>query len=324
MKVMEVVLCIGMHRSGTSLTASLLKSLGVCLPGDLIEADTSNKSGYFENRSIVTAQEQLLKELGYWWPTELASRGMPASVEKQKVYREYINWLSNHLEEVLIGSNNQIAVKDPRTSLLLPAWIETSRRLGIKLRAVICVREPRDVCWSLVRRDGPSVGMTWSRAQRLWMQHYKQLLNNLGRTPAFIVSYENWLETHTARAQLDDLARFIGHSYQHEQKQDALARIKPEFNHGRNQKLPPVDSSIKRLHAYLTKPKVDVSRLGSHACKYSLKLEQNLRIKSIVERININWIQTPWGRRYLGSALDKKLYLNNLVQQVYVHTGVSF
>ena len=57
----EIVLCVGMHRSGTSLTASLLEGLGMCLPGELIPGDAANLTGYFENRSIVDAQEKLLR-----------------------------------------------------------------------------------------------------------------------------------------------------------------------------------------------------------------------------------------------------------------------
>ena len=35
----ELVLCVGMHRSGTSLAASMLQGLGISLPGELIPAD---------------------------------------------------------------------------------------------------------------------------------------------------------------------------------------------------------------------------------------------------------------------------------------------
>ena len=168
----ELILCVGMHRSGTSLTTSLLESLGVCLPGELIEADAANPSGYYENQSIVSAQEQLLKDLGYWWPTERASRGMPESVVKKQVYKDYVKWLTGDLEKLLNGSQNQIAIKDPRTSLNT-GLKQAAHKLGLSLCIVICIREPRDVCWSLVCRDGDSVGMTWSRAQRLWMEHYK-------------------------------------------------------------------------------------------------------------------------------------------------------
>ena len=56
-----IVLCVGMHRSGTSLTASLLQSLGVALPGELISADAANRSGYFENRLIQNESSKLIE-----------------------------------------------------------------------------------------------------------------------------------------------------------------------------------------------------------------------------------------------------------------------
>ena len=82
---------------------------------------------------------------------------MPDSVVHERVYCDYVDWLTHHLEELLAKGRSQIAVKDPRTSLLIPAWQEAALRLNITLRVVICIREPHDVCWSLVSRDGTSV-----------------------------------------------------------------------------------------------------------------------------------------------------------------------
>lgn len=63
-----LILVVGMHRSGTSLLASILQAIGVSLPGPLIEADVHNPYGYFEHRKIVEFQEKLLIDLGRWWP----------------------------------------------------------------------------------------------------------------------------------------------------------------------------------------------------------------------------------------------------------------
>ncbi len=304
MRRSEVVLCVGMHRSGTSLTASMLESLGVCLPGELIAADSANQSGYFENKTIVAAQEKLLRELGYWWPTERASRGIPASVVQLKVYKDYVDWLTNHLYEILAESNDQIAIKDPRTSLLIPAWRHAAVRLGLSLRAVICIRDPRDVCWSLVWRDGPSVGMTWSRAQRLWMRHYQDLLNGLGEIPSFVVRYENWLNPNAANNQLTSLAKFVGRNYTSEQREDALNRVRPEFNHGGVEQLPQVHNSLRWLHANLIKPNVIPTNLDRQARLCGSALEVNRILQAMKERTHLIWLRTPWGRRSLGPALD--------------------
>ena len=300
----EVVLCVGMHRSGTSLTASLLEGLGVCLPGELIDADSANLSGYFENRSIVDAQERLLQDLGYWWPTERASRGMPASVVQQQVYSDYVDWLTNHLDELFIGGHGQIAVKDPRTSLLMPAWQEVAVRLRLSLRVVICVREPRDVCWSLVCRDGPSVGMTWSRAQRLWMGHYKNLLHGLGDLPAFVVRYEHWLEPQLAKNQINTLAKFVGRNCTPEQRRRAWCRLRPEFNHGGADQVPAVDRSLQRLHSSLVLQGTVPAGLVRHVDRYAASLELNRLRRVFRERLHVIWLYTPWGRRSMGAALD--------------------
>ena len=305
MRRRELILCVGMHRSGTSLTASILESLGICLPGELITGDAANLKGYFENRSVVDAQEKLLKDLGYWWPTERASRGMPASIIKEQVYIDYIDWLSAHLNELFDEGNQQIAIKDPRTSILMPAWRVASARLEISLKVVICIREPRDVCWSLVWRDGPSVGMNWSRAQRLWMRHYRDLLKNLKNVPALVVSYENWFNPHTCNTQVESLANFVGKSCTKKQQESALALVQPEFNHGGVNRLPKVARAVRRAHSRLLKPGIIAEREARQLGRDSAALEINQLLQALRERIHLLWIQTPWGRNRLETVIDK-------------------
>ena len=301
-----IVLCVGMHRSGTSLTASMLQSLGVALPGELISADAANRSGYFENRSIVQAQEQLLQDLGYWWPTELASRGMPPAVRHQPAYRAHVDWLTTQLGQLVAQTGgSQLAIKDPRTSLLLPAWREAAQRLNLGLQLVVCLRDPRDVCWSLVWRDGPSVGMGWSRAQRLWLEHYRALLRDGAGLPAQVVQYERWLEPQQAAQQLRVMARFVGQPCGAEQEQAALARVRPEFNHGGVPSLPAVHRSLRRLHQCLGEPTRGLVRWARQAERSAAALERHRLRRAAQERCHLLWLQTPWGRRALGPAWDR-------------------
>jgi hypothetical protein len=300
----EVVLCAGMHRSGTSLTASLLQGLGLAVPGELIAGDVANPSGYFENRSIVAAQEQLLQELGYWWPTERASRGMPAAVRAEPAYRRYVDWLTAYLAELFRTEASQLAVKDPRTSLLLPAWREAAERLALQLRVVICLRDPRDVCWSLVWRDGPSVGMSWGRAQRLWMEHYRALLNDLQGIPAAVVLYEAWLQPPQAQHQLQALAHFLALQPSTDQLQAGLQRVRPEFNHGGGPQLPQVHHSLRHLHRTLAQVPQVPAGWARQARRSAAALERHRLRQALHERCHLLWLRTPWGRRALGAALD--------------------
>ena len=243
-----LVLCVGMHRSGTSLTAGLLETLGCPLPGTMVAADRSNPTGYFENKDVVDRQEQLLTDLGFWWPTERASYGLPREITRQPAYQTYVDWLTGYLPKTLEPLGNYLAIKDPRTSLLLPAWREATSRLEIQIKLLICVREPRDVCRSLVVRDGPQVGMDWNRAQRLWLEHYLAILNDSEGLSFLVTQYESWLDRIQAKEQLIKVASFIDLDCSSEKIARALERIRPEFNHGGGNQLPRIDRAVRRVH----------------------------------------------------------------------------
>ena len=295
-----LALCVGMHRSGTSLTASLLQGIGLPLPGDLIAADASNPSGYFENRAVVDAQETLLQELGMWWPTEAASRGLPRSAESTALYQAHVEWLTQYLQRLFEHQGPRLAIKDPRTSLLLPAWREAAARLGVQLQLVICVRQPRDVCWSLVWRDGPSVGMSWRRAQRLWLEHYRAVLLQGRDLPARVAVYEAWLEPGLAAAQLQHLADFLGIQPTASQLQAALERVKPEFNHGGGERLPPVQRSLRRLHACLVTPTTTPAHWRGMVRRATRGLARQEQVTKALMRARLLWLRTPWGEAQLG------------------------
>ena len=163
----------------------------------------------------------------------------------------------------------------------------------------VCIREPRDVCWSLVWRDGPSVGMNWSRAQRLWMRHYRDLLKNLKNVPALVVSYENWFNPHTCNTQVESLANFVGKSCTKKQQESALALVQPEFNHGGVNRLPKVDRAVRRAHSRLLKPGMIAEGEARQLGRDSAALEINQLLQALRERIHLLWIQTPWGRNRL-------------------------
>lgn len=57
----KILVIVGMHRSGTSLTASWLKSCGLNVGFDLAGAGTGNVKGHFEDRDFYNFHEELLK-----------------------------------------------------------------------------------------------------------------------------------------------------------------------------------------------------------------------------------------------------------------------
>ncbi len=60
----QILIVTGMHRSGTSLLASILQSAGVRIGQELLAPDPRNKRGFFEDVDIYRFHEQALFRRG--------------------------------------------------------------------------------------------------------------------------------------------------------------------------------------------------------------------------------------------------------------------
>ena len=223
-----LILVVGMHRSGTSLLGSILNAIGVAIPGPLISGDTHNPEGYFERADITALQEELLIDLGRWWPGNEGLLPLPEGWMQRPRSQRAAATLKRLLTEDLTKQREPWAIKDPRTSLLLPLWRQVAEELGVPLRLLLGYRDPAEVCTSLVGRDGGPAGMTHERAQQLWLRHQWQVLHDGRDLPLQIVSYSRWFEE--PAAQLSALASFCkpGVPLTPGQAATALACIRPD------------------------------------------------------------------------------------------------
>lgn len=162
------VLVTGMHRSGTSMLASWVDSLGVPAgEGHEFPVDSANPRGLHERQDIVAFNDEWLKLLGgSWWA--------PPTVREQTwrtVDEERLAQARSELDVFRPGASDWY-VKDPRTSLLLPLW----DRLALnRLPVVIGLREPRDVAMSLHMRSGT----TLRRGLALWLAYNRAVFSHL-------------------------------------------------------------------------------------------------------------------------------------------------
>ncbi len=108
----EVFIVAGMGRSGTSLVANFLQSLGIHMGDRVPEADEHNKYGYFEDLDFIGFHEQILARHGLDY---FANPRQPLSL----------------IEEEIIAARNLIRTKsirprwgwkDPRTAFVLDFW----------------------------------------------------------------------------------------------------------------------------------------------------------------------------------------------------------
>ena len=168
----------GMHRSGTSLTASILKQAGIDIGSNLFSADQHNQRGYFEDVEFLEFQRQLLQkscgsvEPGWpdwgWTAEEVLNRDL---------------WAASHEQAEFLISQRQgkkhWGWKDPRTTLMLDFW----HGLLPNAKFILVYRFPWDVADSIFRIGHPYFLDHADMGLRAWFFYNWHLLNFYKRYP---------------------------------------------------------------------------------------------------------------------------------------------
>jgi len=159
--VLAPVLVIGgMHRSGTSLVASLCESGGLAIGEWLVEPHTSNPLGHFEDRDFYRFHEQVLSDNGR----------IPAGYAPSDV-APFVSDLRRAEAEALVAARRSggrpWGWKDPRTILFLDFWLE----MLPEAKYLFVFRHPWQVADSLARRGEAFFRDDAESALRLWYRY---------------------------------------------------------------------------------------------------------------------------------------------------------
>lgn len=180
-----LLLVLGMHRSGTSALSGLLATGSAALPQNLLAANQSNPRGFFESGRIAWVNGARLHGSGSAWddPLLYPCPSWPPA--------EDAHWrgLARELFEEEFGDASWPLMKDPRLSVVLPAWRPVFADLGLRPGCVICMRNPAAVAASLVRRDGFSA----EKSLLLWASYMVAAVVNTHDLPRVFVGYDNLL-----------------------------------------------------------------------------------------------------------------------------------
>ncbi|MCC7527479.1 MAG: glycosyltransferase, partial [Candidatus Melainabacteria bacterium] len=153
----------GMHRSGTSLTASLLNKAGLHVGIRINPGAPGNPLGYFENLDFVRLNERILNSLGY--PREGWTFN---SLEKipERFYEDALETITLNATEDMWG------FKDPRTALMLDFWHENLPQA----RFLLTARAPWQVADSLFRRGDSFFKNSPRLAIEVWHAYNENIL----------------------------------------------------------------------------------------------------------------------------------------------------
>ncbi len=250
----RAIVVLGMHRSGTSLLASLLQTLGVDLGPDLLlEARPDNEAGYWEHAEIADIHEAILERLGRSWYRPEGLAPLPDGWWRMAEIRPFRRRLADIVERETAASVGPWGFKDPRTVRLLPLWKEVFAATGVQPTYLLAIRDPEAVAASLAKRDR----MTPAASQLLWLEHTLDAFRHAGDEIAAVVDYDDWFVRPVELAHATMARLGLQWPADQETLEAALARIvRPDLRHANGRHGSGGDRArllpeVRELHAIL-------------------------------------------------------------------------
>jgi hypothetical protein len=233
------VVVLGMHRSGTSSTAGTLVRLGGAAPLRLIPPGVANERGFWESSVIVDLNDDILAAGGSEWRD--LRKFDPDQIDACTAETLRARARAALADE--FGQASFPVLKDPRMCRLMPFWAQVFDEAEWSVRALLPVRSPLEVCWSLKRRDGlsPSYGCL------LWLRHVLEAEAETRGMPRAILNWPQLLsDPATALSRLSEqldlswpsrsesalaeIDAFVSADLRHEKASDDDLRVHPAVN----------------------------------------------------------------------------------------------
>ncbi|MGD0043444.1 MAG: hypothetical protein ABSE84_24070 [Isosphaeraceae bacterium] len=159
-----------MHRSGSSLTASVFQELGMSLgPYPLVGAHSSNIHGHFESLPLLMLNKKV-QEIAFGFPEDFpkSEEVLTRFLDGKGIWPEGVKIPDELFDEGrrlvagLVGSGGISGFKDPRTVLTWPFWRQVLREFhSLRVVVVPLLRSPHEIAMSLCTRSEGALGY-WS------------------------------------------------------------------------------------------------------------------------------------------------------------------
>jgi len=178
----KLIVVLGMHRSGTSVIARGLKTLGVDLGNNLMPPVQDNPQGFWEDLDINALNREMLAAIKRDWQSL-------TPIQTNEV--ETLCKSGYHIRAVELlkrkASNSRVfGFKDPRLAKLSLFWKEVFSLGYFETSFVICLRHPLSVSSSLAKRDGFDL----EQSHLLWLDYTLASINSTMGEKCIVVDYD--------------------------------------------------------------------------------------------------------------------------------------
>ena len=207
----KLIVVMGSHRSGTSVCAAALESLGADLRLPATYTNDENPRGFFEHPDIIAFNDSLLSYLGGSWDNALFDGSKAISNEDLCDWRNQAGLLF----ETIFSDITVVAIKDPRLCQLFDFWKPVFFDAGFRdpdIYIIHILRDPVEVALSQQHRsqDNPiyyEIGGQLVEGVALWLSLTAQAIAQTVRLNCDFIDYAELVST--PELVFKKLARFV-------------------------------------------------------------------------------------------------------------------
>lgn len=239
----NVVIVLGMHRSGTSAFTGALEIAGYDLGGDIMQANEYNEKGYFENNKIVELNDKLLDYFNASWDSLFF---LPEKWEEDERLKQ------SKLDAIQIinsefNRENNIAIKDPRIGILLPFWKSVFESLQIEPNYCVVLRSPIEISLSLENRDHFSI----QKSHILWTNYLMAIELNTRTENRVFIDFPNFLKSPLGTLKRLGKELKLNDPFPHPEKEAEIEEfVNPKLRHHDNSSKKPSDEIPAMVSEY--------------------------------------------------------------------------
>jgi len=184
----QLIVVLGMHRSGTSAITRGLQVMGVELGDKLMPGiEGNNAKGFWEDIDINSLNNEMLKLLKKdWYSLIPIEQHDIEALNKAGYFLSAVELLSRKMADFL-----NFAFKDPRISKLLPFWKSVFSHCRLDVRYVVAIRNPISVAKSLLKRDKFDMRVSYL----LWLGHVITIMSGTEGCKRVFVDYDRLMQS---------------------------------------------------------------------------------------------------------------------------------
>jgi hypothetical protein len=186
-KKSHLFVILGVARSGTSVIARTLKTLGVNLGNKLTPPGKWNPTGFWEDNDIVyQVNQRLLDQFEFRWDSVKLFEPIYQTAESCKPIRNMATRILAHRFQAF----THWGFKDPRTVRILPFWQSIFKTIDLTDHYIIALRNPLCSAHSF----GSFNKKELERGLLLWLMHLIPAIQHTQGKKRIVVSYENIMQ----------------------------------------------------------------------------------------------------------------------------------